>query len=39
MHRRLHSRQHILGPVLGLSGEQRNLFLGALALGNVSRDF
>ena len=39
MHRRLHGRQHVLGPVLGLASENGDLRLATLALGNVAGDF
>ena len=39
MHRRLHGRQDVLGPVLGLASEDSDLRLVTLALGNVAGDF
>ena len=35
MHRRLYGRQHVSRPVLGLTSEKRNLFIGALALSDA----
>jgi hypothetical protein len=35
MHCRLNSRQHVLGSMFGLTGEDGNLLLGSLALSYV----
>ena len=39
MYRRLHGRQHVLGPMFGLASENGDLRLATLALGNVAGDF
>jgi hypothetical protein len=36
MHRRLHSRQHVLGPVFGLAGEDGDLRFSPFALGDIA---
>jgi len=39
MHGRLHGRQYVLGPMLGLASEHCDLRLAPLALGDVAADF
>jgi hypothetical protein len=39
MHRRLHGRQNVLGPVLRLASEDDDLLLAPLALGDVAGIF
>src|SRR5262245_51544444 len=39
MHRRLYSRQHVLGPVFGLTGEDGDLRFAPFALGDIAGNF